>query len=473
MNSTPVAQTVARPASRLLRGVIARFAGNDSRFALTRWFAAVGALAIGLFSVVMGWLLSSFLETRLLERDASISREFMQSIADIQNVVGFFREPHTLPAPSIVEFFAHVAAMPDVIRANVYAQDRRVLWSSQSALIGHTFPANDELDQALRGHVVVNHETEGHEDGKAEHQGLATPSRQFVESYLPVFDKRSHDLIGVIELYRQPVALFAAIESGQRLVWLSSAGGGVFLFVSLLWFVRRTEADLQEQQRRLVDAETLAIVGEISAAVAHSIRNPLVSIRTSAELQCEITGDQGGVNREIMRNVDRIEQLVRTLLSYAADPSDRQASADISAELRSTAQRFVPDLRASGKQFLLDVASDLGTADADPVVLAQVFDSLMANAIEATRAGDLVRVHARRDGDSARIDFSDNGSGIEADQMQNIFKPFYTTKPRGLGLGLPLARRLMKRLGGSLDIDSQPGSGTRVRLRFPVRLGTP
>jgi two-component system, NtrC family, sensor histidine kinase HydH len=179
------------------------------------------------------------------------------------------------------------------------------------------------------------------------------------------------------------------------------------------------------------------------------------------------------VNREIMRNVDRIEQLVRTLLSYAADPSDRQSSADISAELRSTAQRFAPDLRASGKQFLLDIAADLGTADADPVVLAQVFDSLMANAVEATRPGDLVRVSARRDGDSARIDFADNGAGIDAGQLQDIFKPFFTTKPRGLGLGLPLARRLMKRLGGSLDIESQAGNGTRVRLQFPVHLGTP
>src|SRR6185369_15857901 len=101
---------------------------------------------------------------------------------------------------------------------------------------------------------------------------------------------------------------------------------------------------LNQQQQRLVEAETMAVIGELSAAVAHSIRNPLVSIRTSAELQREIGGDADGVHAEIMRNVDRIEHLVRTLLTYAGDPAERQASADLGAVLREAAQRFAPGL---------------------------------------------------------------------------------------------------------------------------------
>ncbi|MCI4428206.1 MAG: two-component sensor histidine kinase [Burkholderiales bacterium] len=459
--------------SRWMRGFVARSAFGDSRFALTRWFAAVGALAIGVFSLAMGWLLSSFLEARMLERDAAISRDFVQSIANIQQVVGFFRDPNGAPAPSVTEFFAHVAAMPDVLRANVYAPDRRVLWSSRPELIGKTFPANDELDEALKGRVVVNREVDEQPDTKAEHQGLASPGNQFVENYLPVFDDKSHGLIGVIEVYRQPVALFAAIASGQRLVWLSSAGGGAFLFFALVWFVRRTERALQEQQRRLVDAETLAIVGEISAAVAHSIRNPLASIRTSAELQLEIGGDDSGVFREVVRNIDRIEHLVRTLLTYAADPSDHQASADIGAVLRDAAERFAPDLRTGGRGLELNVANDLGTIGADPVLLAQVFNSLIANAVEAIAAGGHVRVSARREGAQALIEVADSGAGIPAEQLQDIFKPFYTTKPRGLGLGLPLARRIVQRLGGQMQIESLPGRGTTVALRLPFAAPTP
>jgi signal transduction histidine kinase len=451
-----------------MRGLAQRSAGSDSRFALTRWFALAGTLAIGVFSLAMGWLLNSFLETRMLERDAALSRDFVQSIANIQQVVGFFRSPQPQPQASVAEFFVHVAALPDVLRANIYAPNRRVLWSSRPELIGKTFPANDELDEALKGRVVVNREDEEHDADKAEHQGLAASANVYVENYLPVYDDQSHDLIGVIELYRQPAALFAAIRSGQQRVWLGSACGGVFLFIVLVWFVRRTERALHEQQRRLVDAETLAIVGELSAAVAHSIRNPLVSIRTSAELQRELTGDETGVHTEMMRNVDRIEHLVRTLLTYASDPSDRQASADLGAVLRDAVLRFAPDLRAHGKTFDVDIETELGAVSADPVVLAQVFNSLLANAVEATREGDSVRLSARRDRGAARIEVADSGTGIAPGQLQDIFKPFFTTKPRGLGLGLALARRIVLRLGGEISIDSQAGQGTSVRLSLPL-----
>lgn len=448
-----------------------RDAGSSSRYALTRWFAAAGALSIGLFSLGMGWLLSSYLQSRMLERDAAISRDFVQSIANIQQVVGFFRAPQGQPTTSVSEFFAHVAAMPDVLRANVYAPNRRVLWSSRPELIGQTFEANDELDRALQGQVVVNLDEDGHEAPKAEHQGLAVKNVGYVENYLPVYDDRSRDLIGVIEVYRQPVALFAAIRAGQEIIWAGSAGGGLCLFAVLLSFVLRTERALEQQQKRLVEAETLAIVGELSAAVAHSIRNPLVSIRTSAELQREITGDEGGVNGEIMRNVDRIEHLVRTLLTYAGDPTERQASADLGDVLREAAQRFAPDLRSHGKLLELDLPADLGQVAADPVVLAQVFNSLLANAVEATGQGDLVRLSAQRDGEQARIELIDHGTGIAPEQLQSIFKPFFTTKPRGMGLGLPLARRIVLRLGGQIQIDSRAGRGTVVRLQLPLIKG--
>ena len=459
--------TIVKSASHWMSWLAGQGAGGTRRFALTRWFAVVGALAIGLFGLGMGWLLTGYLATSMLVRDAALSRDFVQSIANVQQVAGFFRGPQAVPGRSTTEFFSHVAVMPDVLRANVYAPDRRVLWSSRPELIGQVFAANDELDRALRGEVVVHLDVKGKHAPKAEHQGLGARTSGYIENYLPVFDELGH-VVGVIELYRQPVALFAAIRSGQRLIWLGAAAGGVALFAVLLWFVRRTDQTLQDQQRRLVDAEAFAIVGELSAGVAHSIRNPLVSIRTSAELQRELTGDPDGDHAETMRNVDRIEHLVRTLLTYVAEPADRHASADLGAVLREASHRFAPDLQAHGKQLEVEIAADLGSVAADPVVLAQVFNSLLANSAEATDRGDRVSLHARRDGAQAQVELRDSGSGIEPAQLQNIFKPFYTTKPRGMGLGLPLVRRIVLRLGGRIDIDSQPGEGTVVRLRLPL-----
>jgi signal transduction histidine kinase len=88
--------------------------------------------------------------------------------------------------------------------------------------------------------------------------------------------------------------------------------------------------------------------------------------------------------------------------------------------------------------------------------------------VEATQPGDRVRLLARRKGNVARVELSDSGVGISADQLQRIFKPFFTTKPTGMGLGLPLARRIVLRLGGQIQIDSRPGEGTVVRLQLPL-----
>ena len=456
-------------AERWLEGV--RAVSGERRFALTRWFAVVGALSIGLFSVGMGWLLSAFLATHMLERDAALGRDFVQSIANTQQIAGFLASPGSkdAPPPSVTEFFAHVAAMPDVIRANVYAPDRRVLWSSRPELIGKSFGANDELDRALTGQVVVNREdADEQERAKPEHQGLTGHEPQYVENYLPVYEEDSRRLIAVIEVYRRPDALFDDIDSGQRLIRTGSMVGGLFLFLVLVWFVRRTEHVLDQQRHRLVEAETLAAVGEMSAAVAHSIRNPLASIRTSAELQRELGQDESGLHAEIMHNADRIEHLVRTLLNYTREPAEHLASTDLRSVLSEAAQRFAPDLAARGCSVEAEFASDLGSVAGDPVVLAQLFNSLLANAAEATEDGGRVRLAASRHGQKARIEVHNTGAVIEPQHMSNIFKPFFTTKPRGLGLGLPLANRIVQRLGGSIEVSSDADRGTLVALHLPL-----
>lgn len=444
-----------------------RVGGGAHTPALTHWFALISAAAIAAFSLMMGWLIGGFLETRMLARDAEVGRDFVQSVANIQQVAGYFGAPGAAPPPSVAEFLAHVAAMPDVLRANVYSPSRRVLWSSRPELIGQVFPANDELDAALSGRVVAHHAGHDHGPDKDEHQGLAARPNEYVENYLPLFGPEPGPprLIGVIELYRRPAALLATIRDGQRRVWIASTLGGLFLFGVLVWFVRRTERALIEQRARLIDAEAMAIVGEISAAVAHSVRNPLVSIRTTAELQRELlseSAEASAAHDEIIRNVDRIEHLVRTMLSYAGDPTERQASADLAEVLRAAAERFGHDLRLQGKVLEVQLAAPLGAVAADPVILAQVFNSLLANAAEATRAGDRITLSARREDEGCEVCVRDTGAGIAPEQLPHVFKPFFTSKPRGLGMGLALARRIVTRLGGRIDIRSDPGRAVLI-----------
>ena len=456
---------------RMQRIMGLRFSAEGT-IALTRGFAVAGSLAIGAFSVGMGLVLSQQLETRLLERDAAVSRDFVQSIVRIQQAEALLEGSLQSQSSAPMEFFSHLAAMPDVLRANVYSPTGRVLWSSQPELLGRTFAANPELDRALTGRVVVNLEHEDHEHHphalKAEHHDLAESRIPFVESYLPIYAGQKATPVAVVELYRQPVALIEAIEDAQRRVMAGALGGGLALFILLILFVRRTERALNDRQRRLLEAETLGVVGEISAAVAHSIRNPLGSIRSTAELQIEVAGDPQGVHADTIHHVDRIEHLVRTMLTCASGSTERQGPADLSEVLRATARSFEPDLKQQGVGLNLELPAQLGAVRADPVLLQQVFNSLLANAAEAVRQGGRIELLARKVGRMALVEVMDTGHGIPSEKLREIFKPFYTTKARGLGLGLPLARRIVRRVGGELRIDSRPGQGTCVQVEFPL-----
>jgi len=436
---------------------------------LTRWFTLTGALMITLFSVGMALLLSGFLSARLLTHDAELSRDFLQSMVDNRQAATVFRRGEVAGNTAFIDFFAQLALMPDVLRANVYTPARKVLWSSRPEIIGLTFPRNDELDEALDGEVVAHVDDNPGPDTKAEHVLLALRPSEFVENYLPVIDRASGELLGVVELYRRPVALLDAIRSGQQRVWLGALVGGVVLFLSLGWFVRRIERSLREQQSRLVEAEALAMVGELSAAVAHSIRNPLGSIRSSAELQRELGADAPVDVDDVIRQVDRIEHLVRTLLTYAREPLDAQAHCPLARALQGTRARFAPELAAQGKPFETDWPAELGEVAMDEVLLAQVLASVMANAAEATQRGQAIRLSATLEKRAVLVCVDDEGSGIAPEQLAQVAKPFFTTKPRGLGLGLSLARRAVERIGGAITVAHGPARGTRVTLRLPLR----
>lgn len=439
---------------------------------LVRWFAIAGAGAIGLFSVAMAGALSAFLDARMLARDAEVSRDFVQSVAATQRIALALGDPAAAGRAEFLEFVAHVAALPGVLRTNVYSADRTLLWSTRSELIGRRFERNDELDAALDGRVVVHRaDPPGDGRGKDEHVGFTDRGAAWAESYLPVVDGGGR-VVAVVELYRNQSALFAAIRDGQRLVWGGSLAGGLFLFATLIWFVRRADRALREQRDRLVEAEALAIVGELSASVAHSIRNPLGSIRSTAELQRELGADAAAM-ADIMRGVDRIDRLIATLLGYAGDPAEHSDRADLDAVVAAVQARYAAEFGAQGKPFRVDVQAPLGEVGADPVLMEQVLDSLLANAKEATAPGEAVELTARSGNGRTCIEVRDHGRGLAGSAAGQLFKPFYTTKARGLGMGLALVRRVVRRLGGHVTLEPAAGRGAVARVELPVRAARP
>lgn len=139
-------------------------------FRLQRWFAGLGALLIGLIAVANGWVISRFLTEQLLHREAALSGEFVQNVLVTDGSVDYLAQPAAVPPPAAFRnSIEHLAGMPDMLRANVYSADRRVLWSTDARIVGRSFGPNPELDEAMAGRLVVHAgRIDERERGKAE-----------------------------------------------------------------------------------------------------------------------------------------------------------------------------------------------------------------------------------------------------------------------------------------------------------------
>lgn len=439
---------------------------GDKPFSLTRWFAAVGLVSIAAISAVSGVLLSRFLTERMLQQEGRLFQQFVDSVARIEKVGDYFANGRTGPARELKEFFTQVSELPDVLRANLYARDRTIIWSSDTALVGRQFRDNPELEEALHGRLVVH----GGERGKLEHSDLYQQHRYFVEIYAPVVDASRGGVIGVVEIYRTPLPLFEAINAGHRAIWIGAALAGIFLYVALFWMVKRADNLIRVQRERLIQAETLAVVGEMGSAVAHGIRNPLASIRSSAELALESEPSQWReAAHDIVEEVDRLESWVRELLAYSQPLAGKLEPIHVGQLVEVSLQGFKRELERRGIQATARVGEPLPPVAADPLMLGQVFNSLIANAVEAVERNGRIALSVQRDGERRlRVSIQDSGPGMSRDQLAGAFKPFHTTKAKGIGLGLPLAKRIVERFGGSIALASEPGKGTTIDVLLPA-----
>ena len=231
--------------------------------------------------------------------------------------------------------------------------------------------------------------------------------------------------------------------------------------------LRRMEAHVRR-------AERLATVGQLAAGVAHEIRNPLAAISGSIELlrqAPQVSEDDRSLMTIVTREIERLNSLISELLDYA-NPRPLQASTfDLAVLLQETMQMAQQD-RGEVELVLQGAGSLPITADASK--LRQVIWNLVHNARDAAREGGRhVRVHAQEHGAIAgwvEITIDDDGPGMTPDVQKRIFDPFFTTKRKGTGLGLATCHGIVTDHRGRIDVESDLGTGTRVRVLLP---GTP
>jgi signal transduction histidine kinase len=236
--------------------------------------------------------------------------------------------------------------------------------------------------------------------------------------------------------------------------------------------LRHSYAELAQVQSELVTKKQLAAVGELAAAIAHEVRNPLAVIvnAVSGLRRSGIREEDRAMLLDIVdEEAGRLNRLVTDLLRFARPVNVKRSSVSL-GELANRSRASV----AKGFQLAVESTDDPGghVVEADPNLLRLVFDNLVSNACQSMSGGGVVEIrlgHAELRGrPAARVEIRDRGHGMDAHVMERALDPFFTTRPSGTGLGLPIVNRIIEAHGGELLLESPEGGGTRVTVMLPV-----
>jgi len=283
--------------------------------------------------------------------------------------------------------------------------------------------------------------------------------------------------VGLVQLYDlDPQREFSARE--MRLAHALASQAAVALENARL--VRDLQHSLEEQkamQSQLIRAVRLSALGELAAAVAHQINNPLTTILGDAELLAQDTPPDSPAHESaqaILRAGLRAKRAVERMLALTRVDNE-VTTQSLTRTIRETLDLITPHLRKQRIALSADLAADDLPVAAIPGQLEDVWLNLLLNAYDAVLSkGDAghIMVRSRRMDDSrtAEVCVEDNGIGIQPEHLKQVFDPFFTTKPRGrgTGLGLYICRQIVRDHHGSITIESTPGEGTRVTVRLPL-----
>jgi len=220
-------------------------------------------------------------------------------------------------------------------------------------------------------------------------------------------------------------------------------------------------------------AEQLAAVGELAASIAHEVRNPLAGMKGALEVLRADLAIQA--NREIvdelLTQIVRLENLVRDLLTFARPTALTVQPCSLHDMLDRLLRTYQDSADAAGITIQRIYGPGTGAIEADPQQLEQVFLNLVHNAFQAMEHGGTLSVATQAAPGTIHVSFRDTGKGISPADLQRVFQPFYTTKHRGSGLGLPIVKKIVQAHGGMIEIASEPAKGTTVTLTLPADEG--
>jgi signal transduction histidine kinase len=232
--------------------------------------------------------------------------------------------------------------------------------------------------------------------------------------------------------------------------------------------------NLQAAEAAVRRSERLAALGQLTAGLAHELRNPMGTMKASAEMLAKQVGSKSPVVAElagyICSEVDRTNSLITRFLEFARPMKLRRSRADLNELIDQTVPRLERGLAKHGVHLVKNPAPDLRPLDMDAELMERVLANLITNAVQASSSGGTVTVKTGNVPGGVEVAVIDRGSGIKPEEMEQIFNPFYTTKKDGVGLGLAIVSKIVDEHGGRIHVDSEPGQGTQFAVFLPTQV---
>lgn len=452
-----------------------------------RMFAAMSLLMIIAMVVGIGFTQAPFFRQSIVDREAAVVRDLVNALTSQQGLAASHMEDFAAAASRqrLDQAFDTLRRLPGTERIRVYNRDNVVIWSDdRSRLVGTKRTAKlERLTRAMGGEVQAVFNTLK-SDVNSEQPASEYES---IECYVPIFAAGAAQptpaVIGVLALYRDPRDLNRTIRNGLLLLWSVTGAAGLVLFFALykaftLAYSRQRTAEsrfskLTLEHDRIVQIEKMSAMGELVGEIAHQLNNPLVGVINLTQL----------AERQV-QNPERVSELLAEVRRAGTECRDIvQRILRINQSSRSTVQptelgelvqdtiAFCHHSIALKHSVAFSPPAGKHVLEVDPVLIRQALFNLIHNAILAAPDQQVhVALEAARheSADGVRLSVTDAGPGFGRDTAAKLFKPFFTTRANGTGLGLSVAQHIAMKHGGVVFAENLSAGGARFSIWLPA-----
>lgn len=236
---------------------------------------------------------------------------------------------------------------------------------------------------------------------------------------------------------------------------------------------RENEERLRQMQSRIAHNEKIDALGRVAAKVAHEVKNPLAGLQLYAlhlknKVKDKLAEGELSLIDKIIDTINHLSGTAEQILCFARPVSLQPVVADLNPIVTTTLQLLAPQADANRVEIELDLDPEGARGLLDESSIRSTLVNLLLNSIQAMPDGGKLTVTTRAGGEHLRLTVADTGCGMSAEQVRNMFEPFYTTKSKGLGLGMAYAQKVVEQHHGQISVESRAGAGTRIQIELPA-----